>query len=302
MNSKKENDLRVSIGMPVYNAESSIRTAIDSLLSQTFTDFELIISDNASTDSTPIICEDYMREDNRVRFFRQKNNMGATGNFMFVLEQAKYKYFMWAAADDVWNPHFIEKNVRVLELNKNVVGSASNVEFFGRQIVKSNPNANLTLYRDFIKNMPISVPYEKKAAYFLRYSLGMNMYSIFRTDKLKKCVVYQSHPGSDLTIILNILKYGDLHVIDEVLMRRSAKGTTSRTNIESHIKQKVALPWIIFPYVPVTFRLAKILGFKIFMKNLSYFIKWNYQGERAFVLEFLRLTKHRFIDKKKLSF
>ena len=114
--------------------------------------------------------------------------------------------------------------------------------------------------------------------------------------------MYQAHSGADLTIILNILKYGDLHVIDEVLMRRSAKGTTSRTNIESHIKQKVALPWIIFPYVPVTFRLAKILGFKIFMKNLSYFIKWNYQGERAFVLEFLRLTKHRFIDKKKLSF
>lgn len=299
MNSKKENDLRVSIGMPVYNAESSIRTAIDSLLSQTFTDFELIISDNASTDSTPIICEDYMREDNRVRFFRQKNNMGATGNFMFVLEQAKYKYFMWAAADDVWNPHFIEKNVQILELNKNVVGSTSNVEFFGRQIVKSNPDANFTLYRDFIKNMPINASYERRAAYFLRYSLGMNMYSIFRTEELKKCAVYQAHSGADLTIILNVLKYGDLHVIDEVLLRRSAMGTTSRTTIESHIKQKIALPWIIFPYIPVTFRLAKILGFKIFMKNLSYFIKLNYQGERAFVLELLRLSKNRFLDKEK---
>lgn len=285
--------------MPVYNAESTLRTTVDSLLSQTFSDFELIISDNASTDSTSEICKEFMRKDERINYYYQKKNMGPYWNFMFVLKKANNKYFLWAAGDDVFHSQFIEKNIMVLESNENIVGSTSDVEFFGRQIVTSDPNANYTLYKNFIKNMPKNDSYEQKVNYFLRYSLGMNMYSIFRTEILRKCTVYQPHVGGDLTVILKALKYGDLHVIDEVLLHRSAKGTTSRTNIESCISQKISLPWIIFPYIPLTFRLAKIMGIKIFLKNLGYFIKLNYKGERGFILELLRLGKHKFLNERK---
>lgn len=288
--------------MPVFNSETSIKNALNSLLSQTFSEFELIISDNASTDSTSEICKEYLQKDKRIRYYRQKKNMGPWWNFMFVLDKAKFDYFMWAAADDVWQPTFIEKNVAILESNHNVVGSTSNAIFFGRQIKKSDQNANYHLYDDFIKNMPFhSASYEEKAGYFLRNCLGMNMYSVFRTDKLKKCVVYQPHSYGDLTVLLNVLKYGDLHVIDEILLHRSAKGTTSHINILSHRKQKISLPWIIFPGIPVTCHLARILGLKIFLKNLSYFVKLNYEGQRGFVLEFLRLLKDKVLGTKKFS-
>jgi len=75
--------------MPVYNGEKYIREALDSLLAQTFTDFELIISDNASTDGTQVICEEYAARDPRIRYVRQRENRGAVANFRFVLDSIR---------------------------------------------------------------------------------------------------------------------------------------------------------------------------------------------------------------------
>lgn len=97
----------VSIGMPVYNGAQYIREALDSLLAQTFSDFELIISDNASSDATKAICEEYARRDSRIRYVRQSENKGAAANFRFVLDRAKADLFMWAAYDDLWAPNYL---------------------------------------------------------------------------------------------------------------------------------------------------------------------------------------------------
>lgn len=97
----------VSIGMPVYNGAKYIREALDSLLAQTFTDFELIISDNASTDATQSICEEYARRDPRIRYVRQAENNGAITNFRFVLDCARADLFMWAAYDDLWAADYL---------------------------------------------------------------------------------------------------------------------------------------------------------------------------------------------------
>jgi len=106
---------QVSIGMPVYNGEPFIQEALDSLLAQTFADFELIISDNASTDGTEAICREYAARDKRIRCVRQPENLGAAANFQFVLDEAVGEYFMWAAADDVWLPKFIETCMKLLK-------------------------------------------------------------------------------------------------------------------------------------------------------------------------------------------
>lgn len=103
---------KVSIGMPVYNGEKYIRKALDSLLAQTFTDFELIISDNDSTDKTRLICEEYCDLDKRIHYFSQPKNIGPYNNFLFVLNQASGKYFMWAAHDDYWDSNWIEVLVK----------------------------------------------------------------------------------------------------------------------------------------------------------------------------------------------
>ncbi len=106
----------VSIGMPVYNGEKYIRKALNSLLSQNYNNFELIISDNASTDKTLLICEDYAARDNRISIHKHSHNVGIQKNFQTVLKLAQCEYFMWAAVDDYWLPQFI--SVLVGELNE----------------------------------------------------------------------------------------------------------------------------------------------------------------------------------------
>lgn len=99
---------KVSIGMPIYNGESSVRRALDSLLTQTFIDYEIIISDNASTDNTEAICKEYVSRDDRILYIRQPFNRGPLANFEIVLSHARGEYFMWAAHDDEWHPNFVE--------------------------------------------------------------------------------------------------------------------------------------------------------------------------------------------------
>jgi glycosyltransferase involved in cell wall biosynthesis len=302
MNSSENKSIsqtKVSIGMPVYNGERTIRKALDSLLSQTFTNFELIISDNASTDSTPKICGEYSKRDHRIHFITQKETRTGWWNFWFVLQEAKCEYFMWAAADDIWESSFIEKNLRILESNSNIVGSISNADFFGRLISPKNPNANFNLYKDLIRNQSVNASYEEKASFFMRNCYGMNIYSLFRIDKLRKSFVRQIHPASDLSVILKILKYGDLHIIDEFLMHRDAGGTTSTAiATETYIRQGVSLPWIIFPHIPFTFWAAKHVGIKFFIKELPYFIRLNLGAMRSVPLEFGRLAKRKYRNKK----
>lgn len=99
---------KISIGMPVYNNEIFIKKAINSLLDQTFVDFELIISDNASTDKTNDICMEYASKDRRIRHFRQDQNNGAKANFNFVLKEASAALFMWAASDELWDREYLK--------------------------------------------------------------------------------------------------------------------------------------------------------------------------------------------------
>jgi len=104
----------VSIGLPVRNGAAFMDRALRSLLAQTLSDFELIISDNASTDATPAIIAHYASQDTRIRVVRQDENLGAIGNFLFVLSEARGEYFLWAAADDEWKPTFLDRLVTEL--------------------------------------------------------------------------------------------------------------------------------------------------------------------------------------------
>src|ERR1700734_92340 len=113
--------IKVSLGLPVHNGERFVKHAIQSVLDQTFTDFELIISDNASTDSTPDICEEFARQDSRVRYIRQEINIGAKANFNRVFEYSRGEYFKWVAADDVCGPRYLELTVAELDADPSVV-------------------------------------------------------------------------------------------------------------------------------------------------------------------------------------
>src|SRR5216683_2033766 len=112
---------KITIGLPVFNGADYLPEAIDSILSQSFGDFELFISDNASDDGTEEICQQYARRDRRVRYLRQTRNVGAAANHNLLVAQGENPYFKWAAHDDVLAPRFLEVAVRVLDDHPEIV-------------------------------------------------------------------------------------------------------------------------------------------------------------------------------------
>jgi glycosyltransferase involved in cell wall biosynthesis len=112
---------KVAIGLPVYNGSNFLRAALDSILAQSYGDFDLIISDNASTDNTEQICRAYAREDSRIQYIRQQTNVGAANNYNLVFQMADSQYFKWAAHDDVLAPGFLRACIDVLDRDAGVV-------------------------------------------------------------------------------------------------------------------------------------------------------------------------------------
>lgn len=107
----------VSIGLGVYKGKNYITQALDSLMHQSFSDFELIIGDNGSTDGSREICLGFASSDKRIKYFRHEVNIGTQRNFNFLISKASGKYFMLAADDDLWHPDYIKVLVEVLEKN-----------------------------------------------------------------------------------------------------------------------------------------------------------------------------------------
>jgi glycosyltransferase involved in cell wall biosynthesis len=112
---------RVTIGVPVYNGERFIRATVDSLLAQSYGDFELIISDNASTDGTEAICREYQGKDSRVRYIRNPRNLGPAANYNVPLDAARGELFKWNAADDVCGADFLKVCIEALDCNPDAV-------------------------------------------------------------------------------------------------------------------------------------------------------------------------------------
>jgi len=112
---------RLTIGLPVYNGERYLAESIESLLGQSYDDFELIISDNASTDDTSLICERYAKQDSRIRYYRQPRNVGLAPNHNFCATEARGEFFKWAAADDLYHRDLLKRCVEVLDERPEVV-------------------------------------------------------------------------------------------------------------------------------------------------------------------------------------
>jgi len=172
----------VSIGLPVYNGERYLGKALDALLAQDYECFELIISDNASTDSTAEICRAYQAKDKRIRYFRNESNLGSVKNFSRVLDLSTGKYFMWAAHDDLWEPDCINRLVFCLEQNPEFVLCASDVNFI---------DANGHLLRvESLHRIDIDISWARARKLFFQYPTSEvlhTIYGLYRTEYLKRC-------------------------------------------------------------------------------------------------------------------
>ena len=212
----------VSIGVPVFNGEKTLARMLDSLLCQTFPDFEIIISDNASTDKTADISKRYAGVDERIRYNLQAENIGPEQNFKYVLDQARGRYFMWSAADDTRSSNFLYENVNFLEQHKDYVASTSPNCFEGQD----QNGASVVRFE-------LSGSEDDRIKDFFRYcwvSHGI-FYSVIRTEVLRACeVLGQSFLGADWAIDLYLASKGKMHRTEGGMMISGAHGISNSVN------------------------------------------------------------------------
>ncbi len=237
----------ITIGLPSYNGEKTIRRTIESILAQTVTNFKLIISDDKSTDSTPQICREYEKKDKRIKFIQKNKNEGWIKNFSFLAKKSNTKYFVWIANDDYWDKQFIEKNINFLETNPKTVGSISNINLIGQNIknheIEGKEEGAEIKNSKFKFVRPIEGTYDEKIRNIVEFNWIINFYSIFRTKELQVSLIDNVFVSWDFAIILNIIKFGDLHVLDEILAHRDTEGVTSKKSIINILKTQ-KLGWI----------------------------------------------------------
>jgi glycosyltransferase involved in cell wall biosynthesis len=212
--------------MPVYNGARHLPRALDSLLAQTFTDFEIVIADNASTDRTGDICQDYARRDARIRYVRHATNRGAVYNWNFVVEEARGEYFKWASGNDWCAPTLLELGVRALDAEPSVV------VVYGRTAYIDDDGAELGIYEhdpEVLDGRP-SVRFERMC----RELRANNAQSgLIRRDVLLRTGIERDFPGGDMGLMSELALHGGFRRLPEVLLYR-------RLGIESATKFRTA--------------------------------------------------------------
>ena len=279
---------QVSVGLPVYNADQTLSRVLEALLSQSFYDIELIISDNHSTDNTPQICNAFAQRDSRIKYFRQERNEGAINNFKHVLDRSTAPYFMWAAADDFWLPTFIQENWEVLEKRSDIVASISRVKMSSIAHKSSIlVNTYPLLERHYIFRLRS----------FLR-SLRANsrFYSLYRTNVLKKAFVAEKFMGGmDVTTIVKVLEYGGFYEINKTLMERSCYGTSSKLLTEQFAQYNIKGIEKIFPFWGFTVWLWTTIGCKHFFYSIDAILKVNLFFSLVVISEWMSIRKPKVI-------
>lgn len=210
----------LSIGMPAYNSEATIRGAVDCLLAQTFTDFELVVSDNASTDATWSIIEDYMRRDGRVRGIRQATNIGANSNYTAVFHAARGRYFKWASSNDYCGPTFLAQCVNRLEADRTTVLVAPRTRIF------QTDTASFTEYNRDIDCLQEN-PVERYIHVATNMALNNVVNGVVRSEALRRTRLVEHYPGADVVLVGHLALQGRIVLLPEPLFYRRMDQATA---------------------------------------------------------------------------
>ena len=214
---------RVTIGMPVYNGEKYVAEAIESILRQTFADFELIISDNASTDSTPTICAAYAASDSRVRYYHNARNLGAAANYRRAFALRRGELFRFAAYDDRLAPTNLERCVEILDREPTVVLA------YPRLVVLDADGREIAHKRD-----TLHVRMERPSDRFRTYvdaidaeSMCDPIFGLVRSSTLAQTPVHDSYIAADMIMLGELSLHGQIHEVPEELFyeRLHAEGS-----------------------------------------------------------------------------
>lgn len=286
-----DNQPIVTIGVPVYNGESFLRQALDSLLAQTYRPIEILIADNASTDSTQSICNDYASRDHRIRYVRHSKNLGATENFNFVFKNCQTKYFKWQASDDICMPEFIERCVFKLEENPNAGWCHSKsdlVDGQGESWLPKLPEDDFRVKKledgsrwwDSSPRMGDSNddPVKRFTSVVLGVNWCVDCYGVFRTESLKKTRMYIDLYGSEKVLLAELALYSKYCHVDELLFQQrlhdQASSFKKKEDVKTdyHAKKSPSKP-LLKRILPARVFLIQAQLYSVIRSDLSWFQK-----------------------------
>jgi hypothetical protein len=205
--------LLISIGLPVFNGGEHLCRALDALMAQDYENFELIISDNASTDETKAICQDYAARDCRIRYFRNEINVGAAKNFNRVFELSNGPYFMWVGHHDLWHPTFISKGIELLESEPSVVLA------YSRTMTIDSDDNPIEMAPDRIDTR--GMPGLTRYLYLIENLTWCNMmHGVMRRQALKQTMLLRNIFSPDLLLLAELSLQGAFAQLPETLFYR----------------------------------------------------------------------------------
>ena len=295
----------VSIGLPVYNGEAYLRQALDSILAQTFGEFELIISDNASNDRTEMICREYAAIDTRIRYHRQTRNRGVTWNFRQVVLLSSGKYFLWTSHDDLLAPSYVDRCVALLEHNPSVVLCYSDPVNIDEAGARFEPGCPL--------KADLARPHQR-----FRELIGLShncvaLFGMIRADVLKKTSIHGDFSDGDRCVLVELALLGDFHQIPEYLFfHREHSGRFTHKHPSRQELTRLANPdqfaRLVFPHFrilkeyAVSVRHAPLSGAERFRCYL-HLLNWvrRYRGRFWSDIKFLAIQLMQSRSPQKLS-
>lgn len=217
---------RVTIGLAVRNGARFLAESVDSLLAQSYGDFELIISDNASSDQTEAICRQYAAMDERIRYYRSPEDVGLSRNFNSLFTRAQGEYFKWAAADDRHETNWLARCLEILEKDRDVVlayGKARYIDENGAPVEKTDQGYDLQ-----------SEAAAERLRYAIRASSWVNaIFGLIRSEALAKTRLFPTYPGGDYTVLAELALQGKFVEVPELLFQRRLHPEASSQNTDN---------------------------------------------------------------------
>lgn len=250
---------QISIGLPVYNGERYLAEALESLLGQTFEDFEIVISDNASTDSSADICKYYQSKDHRVRYFRSPENIGGAPNFNRTFELSCAPLFHGGACDDLYEPLFLERCIDVLDRDPGVVLSHTRTKLIGEKgeplLFDQERDCYIDSYGndrgasgDVMRRQPSQIgesarPERRFRDVLWRMGWSLPLSGVIRSEALRRTSLYQIYSGADKVLLAEIALQGRFHEVgEELFAKRMHQGCTHYKTTRERAEHESAKP------------------------------------------------------------
>lgn len=213
---------RVTIGVPVYNGERYLDECLAALSKQDYPDFELVISDNASTDGTWEICQRYAAADPRIRLHRNETNLGGHANYRLLTELARGELFKWAAYDDLCEPTYLRRCVETLD----AAGSRA-VLAYPRTLLIDSDSTVVGTYDDRM-DLRERAPWRRVAGMARGINLCHAHFGVVRLAALRRTGMIRPYLSSDYTLLMELAALGEIHEVAEPLFLRRIHTSSTR--------------------------------------------------------------------------